>query len=162
MATSNSSSPPKPAPTAHRLPPVTCSQCGAQVEEPAPAEARYSTCAACLSAPPQALPEAPASATLRLDYRGHDLLFTLRDHDGRSVLARLDAALDYLDTHDSTPAVPTAPRAIANGAAPICPTHGQPLLPSKRGTGYYCPAVVEDDGTGKPAYCRHKASAVAA
>lgn len=44
-----------------------------------------------------------------------------------------------------------------NGAtndAPTCPVHGTPMLPSKKGSGYYCPKKVEDGG-----YCRAKAVA---
>ena len=41
----------------------------------------------------------------------------------------------------------------SNASAPICPVHGTPMLPSKKGSGYYCPRKVEAGG-----YCRAKAA----
>lgn len=39
-------------------------------------------------------------------------------------------------------------------SAPICPVHGTPMLPSKKGNGFYCPKKL-DDGS----YCKAKAVA---
>lgn len=102
--------------------------------------------------------EAPASVTVRLPYRGRDVMLTLRGATGGDVLGRLDAALTWLEEHGlTTPATPgPTPAAIASEAPPTCPVHGRPMAPGKRG-GWYCPArVAADDGTGKPAYCRHR------
>jgi len=127
--------------------------------------------AATVAAPPTtvdlgALPEAPASVTVKVLYRGHDLLFTLRGLDGRSVLGRLDAALTWLEQHGATPAgsstSSTSSTSSGNGQAgaenaPTCPTHKRPMKAGRKG-GWYCPAkIAEDDGTGKPLYCRAKA-----
>lgn len=110
-----------------------------------------------------ALPEAPASVTVKLAYRGRDVMLTLRGLDGRSVLGRLDAALDWLEQHGATPATSTttsagpAAAAVDQVAAPTCPTHGRPMKQGKRG-GWYCPAkLADDDGTGRPLYCRARA-----
>jgi hypothetical protein len=44
-----------------------------------------------------------------------------------------------------------------NGNAPTCPTHGKPMQPSKHGGGWFCPVkVADDDGTGKPVYCKQR------
>lgn len=108
-----------------------------------------------------ALPEAPAAATVRVAWRGYDVLLTVRDHDGRRVLSRLDAALAWLEANGGAPggASPTATstaRAQSGAAAPTCPTHGRPMKPAQRG-GWYCTAkLADDDGTGRPVYCRQR------
>ncbi|MCZ7568908.1 MAG: hypothetical protein M5U01_10025 [Ardenticatenaceae bacterium] len=116
---------------------------------------------------PAPLPEAPASATLRVHLRGYDLLLTLRDHSGLALLEKVTAAIDHLErlgatpapTHDAGRAGSGSPQAAgAGGAAPRCPTHGREMKPARRG-GWFCPArIADDDGSGKPAYCRHKVS----
>lgn len=104
------------------------------------------------------LPEAPASVTVKVLYRGHDVLFTLRGLDGRSVLGRLDVALTWLEQHGATPATSgssTRPAAAAD-LAPTCPTHGRPMKAGKRG-GWFCTVkLADDDGMGKPVYCRQR------
>jgi hypothetical protein len=119
------------------------------------------------------LPEAPASINVRLTYRGYDLQLTIRDWDTLTALDRLDATLNRLEryagvtpaaangNHNGNHAAPSsqAPGAVnspAAIAAPTCPTHGRPMRPAKRG-GWFCPAkVADDDGTGRPVYCRQK------
>lgn len=104
-----------------------------------------------------ALPEAPAAVTVKLAYRGHDVMLTLRGMDGRAVLARLDAALTWLEAHGAAPAGASRPSGVAEAAAPTCPTHGRPMRQGKRG-GWFCPVkVADDDGAGRPVYCRAKA-----
>ena len=99
------------------------------------------------------LPEAPASATVKLRYQGHDVMLTLRGHDGRSVLRRLDAALMYLE---KTGAEPNGNGHVGDGSAPLCPTHGKPMKPSQYG-GWYCiERIADDGGNGRPVYCKHK------
>lgn len=116
--------------------------------------------AAVLAAPPSdlaALPEAPASVTVKVLYKGFDVLLTLRGHDGRSALGRLDAALTWLDGHGATPATSTCSTSpAAAGPAPTCPTHGRPMKAGKRG-GWFCTVkLADDDGMGKPVYCRQR------
>lgn len=104
-----------------------------------------------------ALPEAPAAVTVKLAYRGHDVMLTLRGMDGRAVLARLDAALTWLEAHGAAAAGASRPSGVAEAAAPTCPTHGRPMRQGKRG-GWFCPVkVADDDGAGRPVYCRAKA-----
>jgi len=105
-----------------------------------------------------ALPEAPASVTVKLAYRGRDVMLTLRGLDGRSVLGRLDAALTWLEQHGATPATTSGPRPAAAENAPNCPTHGRPMKQGKRG-GWFCPVKLADDGgDGRALYCRARAA----
>lgn len=97
-------------------------------------------------------PESAASVTVRLPYRGRDVMLTLRGATGGDVLGRLDAALTWLEAHGLTSSSTPAPADA--GAAPTCPTHGGAMRAGKRG-GWYCPVrVLDDDGTGRPVYCR--------
>lgn len=111
-------------------------------------------------APPGALGEAPCSATVRVNWRGHELLLTLRGFDGAATLTRLGRALDWLEGQGATPASGQRGQAAAassSNAGPVCPTHGRPMKQGKRG-GYFCPVkVAEDDGAGRPVYCRQRA-----
>ena len=103
-----------------------------------------------------ALPEAPASVTVKVLYKGFDVLLTLRGHDGRSVLGRLDTALTWLEQHGATPAQTSSSGKATAEAAPTCPTHGRPMKAGKRG-GWFCTVkLADDDGTGKPVYCRQR------
>jgi hypothetical protein len=54
------------------------------------------------------LPEAPASASVHLTIAGHDVLFTMRDHDEASLLARLQTVLEQYP-------VPTEPPRSSQG-----------------------------------------------
>lgn len=41
-----------------------------------------------------------------------------------------------------------------SGSPPLCPIHNKPMKPSQHG-GWFCPVkIAEDDGTGKPVYCK--------
>ena len=52
------------------------------------------------------------------------------------------------------PAVVPPPVPVA--AVPMCPSHNTPMRLHKSGTAYFCPRKVADnDGTGKPAYCKY-------
>jgi len=119
--------------------------------------------AAPVDTPPGALGEAPCSATVRVSWRGHELLLTLRGFDGAATLTRLGRALDWLEVQGATPA--TGPRGQGQAAAagssssagPTCPTHGRAMKQGKRG-GWFCPVkVADDDGAGRPVYCRQRA-----
>lgn len=117
--------------------------------------------AAALAALPAAnvtlAPEAAASVTVRLAYRGRDVMLTLRGSTGGEVLSRLDVALTWLDAQGltSTPA-PALASSTAAEHAPTCPTHGRPMKQGRKG-GWFCPAkVAEDDGAGRPVYCRQR------
>lgn len=111
------------------------------------------------------LPEAPASVTVKVMYRGFDVMLTLRDIDGRAALGKLDAALGWFEAHGATPAPTYNSRPARQGApigdtttaaAPVCPTHNRPMKPGRKG-GFFCPTkIADDDGTGRPVYCRHR------
>lgn len=74
----------------------------------------------------QTLPEAPVSATVKVAWRGYDVLYTTRGHTGGEVLVALDKAMTWFEDHGGKPA-PTngytngnghaAPAAAQNGAA---------------------------------------------
>lgn len=105
--------------------------------------------------------EAPASATVKVTLRGYEVLFTLRDTSGGALLGKLDNALTHLEAMGATPAPtrgggkPSGPRVSvpANGSAPLCPRHGQPMRPSNYG-GFFC-GHKDANGT----YCNAKAKA---
>lgn len=100
--------------------------------------------------------EAPASVNVRAHFRGFDVLLTLRADTGRDVLARLGAALDYLEANGATPTAARSGSAQAPADAPTCPTHGRPMRQGRRG-GWFCPVKVSDDeGDGRPVYCRQR------
>ncbi len=104
--------------------------------------------------------EAVASVTVRLVYRGRDTMLTLRGASGGEVMTRLDAALTWLDQHGATPAATSTSSGQGQQAAaettPTCPTHGRPMRVGRRG-GFFCPVkIAEDDGAGRPVYCRAK------
>lgn len=101
--------------------------------------------------------EAPASATIRFALGGYDTMLTLRDDAGKELLDKVQAAISYLDGLGAQANGGNG----GNGAsgAPVCPTHGKPMKKSKFG-GWYCPVkVADDDGTGKPVYCKQKVGA---
>lgn len=111
--------------------------------------------------------EAPASVTVKVTFRGFDTMLTLRDVDGAGVLGRMERALAWLEDKGATPAPSgghrgqarphSAPAVATDGQdTPRCPTHGSPMRPGNKG-GWFCPRrVADDDGTGKPAYCRQR------
>jgi hypothetical protein len=119
------------------------------------------TAAAALPQPEIHFTEAPASVNLRFNYRGYNgIQLTLRGNTGLEVLGKLDGALNKLEGLGATPATGTPPRNAdsGNGSAPMCPTHGTPMKPSKRGGGWYCTQKVAETGGGddgsKPIYCK--------
>ena len=85
--------------------------------------------------------EAPASLTIRCySPTGFDTMLTLRADDGGELMPKALKALDWLQAQGFTPSrnghAPEAtgqPQPAANGTAPICPSHGQPMKPSKYG-----------------------------
>jgi len=104
--------------------------------------------------------EAPASINVRFTWRGFDTMLTLRDTSGKALLDKMAVALDALEKMG---AEPTGYRGNSqnnnNGEAPLCPTHGQPMKPSKYG-GWFCAVkIADDDGAGKAIYCRQKVKA---
>jgi hypothetical protein len=105
----------------------------------------------------QSFTEAPASINLRFDYRGANMQFTLRETTGTELLNKLDAVLDRLEAMGATFGTSNGrAQQVAPAGAPVCPTHGVPMKESKFG-GWYCPEKVADnDGTGKPIYCKQK------
>lgn len=115
---------------------------------------------------PTPLPEAPASVSFRyLDRRGFEVQLTLRHTDGLTLLKRLDAALDHLLGNGATPITGSRPAVsngtqaaqVAQGEAPLCPTHNKPMKQSKHGNGWYCPEKVGvHPQTQKPLYCIQK------
>jgi len=103
--------------------------------------------------------EAPASATLRIEYKGYDILFTLRDSTGTDLLKKLEGAISHFEKmgikpgHQNGHSTPSG----TPGNAPNCPSHNKPMKPGNKG-GWYCPVkIADDDGTGKPVYCKQKA-----
>ena len=106
--------------------------------------------------------EAPASWNTRYQTEdGYICQITLRAETGKELLEKAEAALDWLKKHNCQPVGVTTARASgnasgANGEAPKCPTHGTPMKRSRFG-GWYCPVkIADDDGTGKPVYCKQK------
>lgn len=117
----------------------------------------------------QPLPEAPASATVKVVDQSTQMewLVTVRDPAYARLLIRelgdISALLNevgFIASIDSRGAgrqsAATAPDS-APTTAPMCPTHNRPMKQSQRG-GWYCTAkIVEDGGDGKPVYCKQKA-----
>jgi hypothetical protein len=101
--------------------------------------------------------EAPASATMRIDYKGYDILFTLRDVSGAELLKKIEGAVAHFDKAGIKPANGKPATLAAVGDGPMCPAHNKPMKPGRNG-GFYCPVkLLDDDGSGKPVYCKHKA-----
>ena len=123
---------------------------------------------------PLPFPEAPASATFKFvdPATGGEVMFTLRDSDGVSLLHRVQAALTFLCDQGAVIVPPrgplstrfadarpvpmsgAVPLAMANGDAPHCQKHGAPIRESKWG-GFYCAMA---DETAEKGYCTHKVS----
>ena len=74
---------------------------------------------------------------------------------------KIDAAIAALEKMGAQPeGYRGNGRSASNPNAPLCPTHGTPMKPSKHGGGWYCTQkIADDDGTGKPAYCRQRIKA---
>ena len=109
--------------------------------------------------------EAPVSWNTRyVDPRGYDCMLTLRGSDLKQVMTVATAALAAMAAQGCKPGTGHASPAAAIGsngtgaAGPLCPVHKTPMKQSKHG-GWYCPAkVAEDDGSGRPVYCKAKAT----
>lgn len=106
--------------------------------------------------------EAPASCTVKFYIGDYDAMLTLRDMTGQALLAKLPALLSTLGKMGATPtyrrrdADPASNGQATNGNAQICPTHGKPMKESQHG-GWFCPVkIADDDGSGKPVYCKAK------
>jgi len=110
------------------------------------------------------IPEAPVSWTVRYQTtEGFDAMLTLRGSEVKAVMGQAKKAVEAMVKAGCKPQAsrPAAP-ATANGgngeSAPLCPTHGKPMKKSQHGGGWYCSVkIAEDDGTGKPVYCKQKA-----
>lgn len=48
-------------------------------------------------------PESPASLTIKVDYRGYDTMFTLRDETGVALLEKFDRVIDKLESLGAKP-----------------------------------------------------------
>jgi hypothetical protein len=106
------------------------------------------------------LPEAPASASAKMTSpNGIEWLVTTRDFTVSGLMTKIKVLEEHLLKTGWTPASGRSARSDApatNGSTPMCPTHGTPMKPSKFG-GFYCPEKIADnDGTGKPIYCKQK------
>ena len=108
--------------------------------------------------------EATVSLTTKLtDANGFEWLLTIREGaDLERARAAWKVATDITEgllKHGARPAGRGNVNGEANGGngnAPLCPTHSKPMKASKHG-GWYCPVkIADDDGTGKPAYCRQR------
>ncbi len=106
------------------------------------------------------LPEAPASATMKIDVEGYEVLFTMRDHDAGALMVRLQKMVGWLQQQGIAPVTNSKGgrksksqyvEVPANGAPPVCPQHQAPMKASQYG-GYYCTRKDE-----KGEYCSYKA-----
>ena len=104
--------------------------------------------------------EAPAAASVKvLDTEGREWILTLRTSTAAELLSRVTFLGEWLTAHSWTPATskPAAPATATATAAPICPEHGSPMRPAKRG-GWFCPVEVgRHPQSGKALYCEHRA-----
>lgn len=97
--------------------------------------------------------EAGAAITLKVNYRGHDVMLTIRDHSGQSVLAKLDGAIDHLE---KSGAIPTTVQSnnqtvdAGDDTPPVCNVHNRPMKRSQY-DGWYCTAKLADGS-----YCDQK------
>ena len=121
----------------------------------------------------QPMPEAPASATVKVIDPATQMewLVTVREPAAARLLIRslgemsatlaeagligFDAYVDQRRAERATPLVES--QVVDYTAPPNCPAHNRPMKQSQRG-GWYCTAKIADnDGTGKPVYCKQKA-----
>lgn len=116
------------------------------------------------TAPAPTFTEAPASATARVisPVTGLEWMLTTRAATTRELLGQVRTLETWL-IENGWHAAPARAEAAHNGNgqaaqgdAPLCPTHGKPMKQGKGG-GWYCPVkLLEDDGTGKPVYCKQR------
>ncbi len=113
-----------------------------------------------------AFTEAPVSWNTRyISSQGFDCQLTLRGSDPAQVLKQAAELLAKMEAAGVKPAgnghkcaapVEAQGDAAQGEAAPMCPTHNKPMKASKSG-GWFCPVkIAEDDGTGKPVYCKQR------
>ena len=99
--------------------------------------------------------EAPASGTVdAISPSGRRWLLTTR----AATVGELMQRVEYLDRwlSDRAWTAGAGRTQAAQGDAPLCPTHGKPMKQGKNG-GWYCTVkLLEDDGTGKPVYCKQR------
>jgi len=102
--------------------------------------------------------EAPASATVRCQVRGFDVLFTLRSDSGRDLLIKLPPLFERLEALGATPVgngrgAPSEPGNEEDGDTKPCPVHPGSLLRkhSKDGKTWWSHKV---EATGE--WCRGK------
>ena len=98
---------------------------------------------------PPALPEAPASITVRMTIAGHtDCLLTLRDTDDARLLVRMAAVL----AQHPAPASPQGqPQSQPQSPVPACQYHG-PMKASTKAPGTFFCTKKNFDGS----YCRER------
>jgi hypothetical protein len=69
------------------------------------------------------------------------------------LLGRVDKLLSTLIDSGYGP-MATSVATPENPSAPLCPIHKKPMKQSQYG-GWFCPQkVADDDGSGKPVYCK--------
>lgn len=100
---------------------------------------------------PAALPEAPASANVRVLIEGREVQVTLRDTDEERLLTRLAALLARYPQAAQTSSI-VAPDGGTPAQAPTCPYHGSMKESTKVKGTFFCPAKM---GDGK-SYCQEK------
>jgi len=107
--------------------------------------------------------EAPVSWTVRyITPEGFDAMLTLRGGDVKQVMGQAKTALAGMVKAGCTPQANSNGHSNGHAAmgAPLCPTHNKPMKQSQHG-GWYCPVkVADDDGSGKPVYCKAKAAKI--
>ena len=109
--------------------------------------------------------EAPGSATVKVTVNGYGWLYTIRNDDPAELLENLQHVTNAMITLGYLPDKGGAaaggggqrrPYAAPDPNAPICPSHHKPMLLSKSGNNYFCSGkLADDDGTGKPVYCKY-------
>jgi len=97
--------------------------------------------------------EAPASVNFRAMHpSGFEIQLTLRNEKMGELIANADKLIGTLINRGWQPVNHRG----NDSEAPLCPTHGKPMKPSKHG-GWYCPVrIAANDGTGKPVYCKQR------
>ena len=113
----------------------------------------------------QTFHEAPASVNVKVTSPGgYEYMITMRSGRVGEVLDQAQKLEAWLTKHNWTPAKNSHTHAANSvngngapaGAAPLCPTHQKPMKPGQKG-GFYCPQkIADDDGTGKPVYCKQR------
>ena len=111
--------------------------------------------------------EAPFSLTTKLvDANGFEWLLTVRQgatlQEARAIWKLATDITGGLLDHGVKPASRFNGTSAngngqqVNGNAPLCSTHGKPMRQSQHG-GWFCPVkIADDDGTGRPVYCKQK------